>query len=173
MKALLTILILALIAQAQAAGPGGARLHLIRADGSALPIVVAPGAAPHTRAAADELAAHLESIGGVRPAVIEGLPDPLPAQAIWVGYQPALDRLFPGIDFTLNHPEEIFLVGDANHIAITGRDKFDPQHPVFPGRRSPVENKQAEHGGANAVFTFLQDIVGVRWLYPGELGTDL
>jgi len=150
-----------------------ARLHLIRADGSALPIVLAQDAAPHTRAAAAELAAHLERIGGVRPEVVEGLPDPLPAQAIWVGYQAALGKLFPGADFALKHPEEVFLIGNENHIAITGRDQWDPQHAVFPGRRFPIENKQAEHGNANAVFTFLQEIVGVRWLYPGELGTDL
>jgi hypothetical protein len=35
------------------------RLHLIRPDGSVVPIVVAQDAAPHTRAAAVELAAPL------------------------------------------------------------------------------------------------------------------
>jgi hypothetical protein len=169
MKTCLTLSLLALVVQTGAAEP---RLHLIRPDGSAVPIVVAQDAAPHTRAAALELATHLESIGGVRPEVIERLPDPLPAQAIWVGYQPALDRLFPGADFTLKLPEEVFLIGNENHIAITGRDRWDPKHSVVEGRRFPITDQQQEYGTANAVFTFLQDQVGVRWFYPGETGTD-
>lgn len=150
----------------------GAGLNLVRPDGAALPIVLAADAAPHTRAAAAELAAQLEIISGARPVIVEGTPDPLPTQALWVGYQPALNGLFPGKDFTLKHPEEIFLIGNDNHIAITGRDQWDPEHPTFQGRRYPIENKQGEHGNANAVFTFLQDVIGVRWLYPGDLGTD-
>jgi hypothetical protein len=169
MKTRLTLALLAFVVQTGAAEP---RLHLIRPDGAALPIVVAQDAPPHTRSAAVELAEHLEKIGGVRPGVIEGLPDPLPAQAIWVGYQPALDGLFPGADFTLKHPEEIFLIGNANHLAITGRDRWDPKHSVVDGRRFPITDLQQEYGTANAVFTFLQDQVGVRWFYPGETGTD-
>lgn len=160
------------LASQASAAEAKARLHLIRADGSALPIVLAQDAAPHTRAAAAELAVYLERIGGARPEIIEGQPLPLPKHAIWVGYQPVLDGLFPGKDFTLKHPEEVFLIGNENHIAITGRDQWDPKHPTFPGRRFPIQNKQGEYGNANAVFTFLQEIVGVRWLYPGELGTD-
>ncbi len=154
------------------AGLHGEGLKLMLPEGKALPIVVAGGSAPHTRAAAEELATHIGIIGGVRPEVLEGTPDPLPAQAIWVGYQSVLSRLFPGKDFTLNHPEEVYLIGNQNHIAITGRDQWDPKHSTVQGRRYLIENKQGEHGNANAVFTFLQDVIGVRWLYPGELGTD-
>jgi len=148
------------------------RLELVQDDGRAVPIILAGNAAPYTREAAMELASQLQRIGGVRPEVLDGVPDPMPAQAIWVGYQPALDQLFPGIDFSLTHPEEVFLVANEQHVAITGRDSWDPAHDVFLGRRFPIKNKQQEYGNANAVYTFLQDIIGVRWLYPGDLGTD-
>jgi hypothetical protein len=147
-------------------------LDLVRADGLAIPIVLAEDAAPYTREAALEMASHIESIGGVRPQVLEGMPHPIPEHALWVGYQPVLKNLFPNVDFNLTHPEEVLLVANDNHIAITGRDRWDPMHDVFMGRRFPIKNKQQEYGNANAVYTFLQEIIGVRWLYPGDLGTD-
>ncbi|MCA9038782.1 MAG: DUF4838 domain-containing protein, partial [Planctomycetaceae bacterium] len=147
-------------------------LPLIAADGTALPILLAEGAPPHTKAAAVTLADCLERIGGVRPEIHETLPDPLPAKAIWVGYQPALAAAFPGVDFTFHHPEEIVLAANENHVALTGRDKWDPKFSTVEGRRRLITDAQQEYGTANAVFTFLQERVGIRWLYPGETGTD-
>lgn len=149
-----------------------ADLVLMSKDTATLPIILAKDAAPHTRAAAKDLAEHLEVIGGARPEIIEGAPEPLPKQAIWVGYQPALDGLFPGTDFTFTHPEEILLAANENHVAITGRDRWDPKHLEFHDGRNTIKGKQLEYGTANAVFTFLQERIGVRWLYPGKLGTD-
>jgi hypothetical protein len=149
-----------------------APLALLPGQAEALPIIVAEDAPPHTRSSAFYLADTIEKISGTRPEVLENLPTPLPEQAIWVGYQPAMDALFPGVDFTFNHPEEIVLAANENHLAITGRDRWDPKYPEVMGRRFPITEKQQEYGSANAVFTFLQDIVGVRWLFPGELGTD-
>lgn len=149
-----------------------ADLVLMSKDTAPLPIILAKDAAPHTRAAAKDLAEHLEVIGGKRPEIIEGAPEPLPQQAIWVGYQPALDGLFPGTDFTFKHPEEILLAANENHVAITGRDRWEPKHLEFHDGRNTIKGKQLEYGTANAVFTFLQERIGVRWLYPGKLGTD-
>jgi hypothetical protein len=147
-------------------------LPLLAADGKPLPIIVSAEAPPFTREAAGFLAENIERIGGVRPEVLTTLPDPLPPQAIWVGYQPAMDALFPEIDFTFNHPEEIILGANENHVAITGRDRWDPKFTTVDTDKLNMTDVQQEYGGANAVFTFLQDVVGVRWLYPGELGTD-
>jgi hypothetical protein len=147
-------------------------LPLIAADGTALPILVAEGAPPQTRAAAVTLADCLERIGGAHPEIHETLPDPVPARAIWVGYQPAMTAAFPGVDFTFHHPEEIVLAANENHLALTGRDRWDPKFSTVEGRRFPVTDAQQEYGTANAVFTFLQEQVGIRWLYPGETGTD-
>lgn len=60
-------------------------------------------APPRTRGAADELAAYIERISGARPDVIEGVPDPIPPHAIWVGVQPAVRKFFPEIDFDFEH----------------------------------------------------------------------
>lgn len=127
-------------------------LKVLTAEGGILPIILVENPAPQTKAAAFELAAAMETIAGVRPKVHETLPDPLPKQAIWVGYQKALDPLFPGVDFALTKPEEIFLVGNENHIAITGRDIWDPEFSTLPGRRFLIENWQREYGNANAVY---------------------
>lgn len=149
-----------------------AALPLIAAEGTALPILLAAGAPPHTKAAAVTLADCLERIGGVRPEIFETLPDPLPAKAIWVGYQPAMAAAFSGVDFTFHHPEEIVLAANENHVALTGRDRWDPKFSTVEGRRFPITDAQQEYGTANAVFTFLQEQVGIRWFYPGETGTD-
>jgi hypothetical protein len=149
-----------------------AALPLISPDGVALPILVAEGAPPHTKAAAVRIADGIERIGGVRPKIFEKLPDPVPARAIWVGHQPAMDAAFPGVDFTFRHPEEIVLAANENHVALTGRDRWDPKFSTVEGRRHPITDAQQEYGTANAVFTFLQEQIGIRWLYPGETGTD-
>jgi hypothetical protein len=147
-------------------------LPLVSANGEAMPIVLAGGAPPQTKAAADTLADCIERIGKVRPKIFETLPDPLPERAIWVGYQPAMKDAFPDIDFAFTHPEEILLVGNESHLALSGRDKWDAKFSTVEGRRHPITDAQQEYGTANAVFTFLQEQIGIRWLYPGETGTD-
>ncbi|MCA1809936.1 MAG: DUF4838 domain-containing protein [Lentisphaerae bacterium] len=105
------------------------------------PIVVYADAPHYVRLAADELAEYIQKTVGVRPPVIEGLPDPAPPSAIWVGYQPVLNTIFPDVDFDFTHPEEILILADAQQV--------------------------------NAVYTFLQDYLDVRWLWPGEMGEDV
>ncbi len=146
-------------------------------DGVAkVPIILFENAPPKTRRAAVELADYIEMMTGARLEVIEGLPDPLPAGAIWVGYQPVLDELFPGTEFDFNHPEEIVIVADDNHLVVAGRDRWNPDHmTITRGGKWPRTHDgiQQEYGTANAVYTLLQDFLGVRWLWPGELGTDV
>jgi hypothetical protein len=40
-------------------------------------------------------------------------------------------------------------------------------------REGVIKGVQQEYGTINAVYTFLQDQLGVRWLWPGELGEDV
>ncbi|MCA1810148.1 MAG: hypothetical protein LC725_12000, partial [Lentisphaerae bacterium] len=153
-------------------------LVLVENGESRMPIVIFENAPPMTRRAADELAEYIEKVSGARPAVIEGTPDPLPAQAVWVGMQPVLAELFPGLDLKFQHPEEILLAANRNHLVIAGRDRWNPDHLTVefpgPGRRTMVvEGVQQEYGTCNAVYTFLQDYLGIRWLWPGELGEDV
>lgn len=144
------------------------------ADGVSLaPIVVFQGAPPKTLRAADELADYIEKISGARPTVVGGMPDRMPERAIWVGYQPALDNLFPEIDFDFRHPEEILIAANDNHVVIAGRDRWDPDRMVAQGARQTIQGVQSEYGTINAVYTFLQDYLDVRWLFPGEIGVDV
>lgn len=155
--------------------------ELVLADeGESLaPIIVFRGAPPATRRAADELATYIEKISGAQPRVIEGEPKPVPPHAIWVGYQPAVERLFPDVSFEFTKPEEIVIAATKDHLVIAGRDRWDPAHreaTTASGRDQGSwgdHDGQQEYGTANAVSTFLQDHLGVRWLWPGEGGTDI
>lgn len=157
------------------ASPAAAReteFVLVAKDTPPAPIVVFSDAPPRTREAAIELAGYIERISGQRPAVLDGEPDPLPERALWVGVQPAVRRLFPQIDFEFAHPEEIVVAVDQQHAVVAGRDRWDPAQLDVLGRDGPIPGKQREYGTVNAVYTFLQDQLGVRWLWPGELGED-
>ncbi len=137
------------------------------------PIVLFPDAPPKTREAAVELADYIEKICGARPELIDKSPEQPPDRAIWVGYQPALDSLFPKLDFKFQHPEEILLAATENHLVIAGRDRWDPNHLVVEGIDEKIEGRQQEYGTVNAIYTFLHDQLGVRWLWPGDLGKDV
>ena len=154
-------------------GAGAAELVIAEQGRSLAPIVVFSNAPPLTRQAAGELSTYIEKISGSKPEVIEGLPDPIPQHAVWVGFQPKLKELFPQIDFDFKHPEEIMIACDGKNLVIAGRDRWHPGHLTVPNRRgTPVKGIQQEYGTANAVYTFLQEYLGVRWLWPGELGED-
>ena len=148
-------------------------LVLVKDGVSQVPVVVFEDAPPYTRQAADELALYIEKISGAKPQIIEGEPDPIPKRAIWVGLQPQVAKLFPEVDFDLKHPEEILIAANDNHLVIAGRDRWDSKHLVVEGIDEKIIGKQMEYGTVNAVYTFLQEQLGVRWLWPGELGEDV
>ncbi|MCA1809494.1 MAG: DUF4838 domain-containing protein [Kiritimatiellia bacterium] len=143
---------------------------LVRDGQAPVPVVIFENAPPMTRQAAEELADYIEKTGGVRPVVIEGKPDPLPQHAIWVGYQPVLQEVFPELEFTFRHPEEILIVCDGQNMVVAGRDVWDPDALDVTMRRGIIKGVQQEYGTVNAVYTFLQDWLGVRWLWPGATG---
>jgi len=132
------------------------------------PIVVFQGAPPRTRDAAVTLAEYIGKISGQKPVVLDGEPKPLPERAIWVGIQPMVKALLPHIDFEFQHPEETLIAASEKHLVIAGRDRWDPKHTEAKGRLAMKTGMQQEYGTANAVYTFLQDQLGVRWLWPGE-----
>lgn len=137
-----------------------------------VPLILFENAPPLTRGAAEELAAGIERICGTKPELVEGTPDPVPERAIWLGFQPAVATLFPDLDFEFSHPEEILIANNGKHLVIAGRDRWDPERLVVEGIDETIHGKQLEYGTANAIYTFLQDQLGVRWLWPGELGSD-
>ena len=124
------------------------------------PIIVANAPPPSTRAAVVRLADYIEKTCGMRPPNIEGESRPMPDRAIWVGFQPLLKTLFPRMEFAFKHPEETLIACNEHHLLIAGRDRMGG-------------DVQVEHGTANAVYTFLERDLGVRWLWPGPLGEDI
>ena len=137
------------------------------------PIIVYKDAPPRTRESAVQLAEYIRKISGSRPEITDGEPRPVPDRAIWVGVQPAVKALFPQTDFDFSHPEEILLVASGKHVVIAGRDRWDAQRMDVETREGVIKGKQLEYGTANAVYTFLHDRLGVRWLWPGEAGEDV
>ena len=169
-----SFLLLCVIGCLPAATLSAQELVLVKDGAAQMPIVVFKNAPPFTRQAADELAEYIGKISGAKPPVIEGLPEPLPKSAIWVGFQPVLGQLFPDVDFDFKHPEEILIAANKNHLVIAGRDRWDPDHMTMKARRgADIVGVQQEYGTVNAVYTFLQEHLGVRWLWPGELGEDI
>ncbi len=138
-----------------------------------VPIVIFADAPSLTRLAADELALYIEKTSGARPEVLEGRPNPLPERAIWVGYQPVLEELFPELDFDFKHAEEILISANEDHLVIAGRDRWDPEKLEVDLGRTTFDGVQQEYGTHNAVYTFLHDYLGVRWLWPGPFGEDV
>ena len=149
-----------------------AQFVLVDAGVKPTPIVVFADAPPRTRAAAVELADYIEKICGQRPDVIDGEPRPLPERAVWVGVQPAVRSLFPHVDFEFRHPEETLIVVGDKHAVVAGRDRWDPAQSTAEAKKGTITGKQREYGTVNAVYSFLQDQLGVRWFWPGELGED-
>ncbi len=148
---------------ADAEVPEKKMLVLVENGESLAPIVIAEEATPKTQRAGEELADYMERITGARPEIFTGMPPAVPEKAIWVGYQAHLDELFPQTDLNLEYPEEILIAANENHLVIAGRDRWDGEDPAT----------QNEFGTVNAVYTFLQDYLDVRWLWPGEVGTDI
>lgn len=175
-------------AREKAATDDHAEIVLV-ADGKSLaPIILPTDPTLFTKIAAADLAEYLGKVGGAKPTIMEGLPSPVPEHAIWVGFQPVLKELFPGTDFDFKHPEEILLRCDGKHLVIVGRDVWDPltnKMKILGGKteeerknylagfaeaNGDVEGFQYEYGTVNAVYTFLQDKLGIRWLWPGAEG---
>lgn len=118
--------------------------------------------------AANDLADYIERISGSRPEVLHGAPNPLPERAVWVGIQPAVHKIFPDLDLSFTRPEEILIAAADGQLLIAGRDRAPVDIETYRFRA-----QLGEFGTANAVSTFIHDYLGVRWLWPGELGTDI
>ncbi|HPN84835.1 MAG TPA: hypothetical protein PK821_05805 [Victivallales bacterium] len=180
--------VLVLNGQDKTAQVAGKDLILVENGASLAPIILPKDPTMFTKIAAKDLAEYIGKIGGAKPEIIEGTPDPVPEHAIWVGFQEKFKELFPGTDFDFKNPEEILIKCDGKNLAIVGRDVWDPisNKMTIKGGKSEKESKssmigfqysnrdvvgfQFEYGTVNAVYTFLQDNLGVRWLWPGQDG---
>lgn len=141
---------------------------LVDKEQGAAPIIIPAGLPPRTKDAAVTLADYIGKISGQRPEIVESTNASFPARAIFVAPQPNLERMFPGIDFSLQHPEETLIAATEHHLFIGGRDRWNPDYTEEKGRLAMRTGIQQEYGTANAVYTFIRDHLDVRWLWPGE-----
>ncbi len=138
----------------------GAEMLLVEKGISKVPIMVAADAPAATTQAVDDLARYLEKISGAKLEILVGAVDPTPESAIWVGSHPNLDKIFPKANLEFTYPEEILNLCNGKHLLIAGRDRM-------------AGTNQVEGGTANAVYTFIQKYLGVRWFWPNPLGLDI
>ncbi|MHC4874692.1 MAG: hypothetical protein ACYTFY_22810, partial [Planctomycetota bacterium] len=152
-----------------------ADLTIVKDGQNPLPVIIYKGAPKMTRESADHLALYIGMVSGVKPQVIEGEPAEIPEQAIWVGVQPKVKELFADLDLDFKNPEEIIISANDKHLLIAGRDRWHKDGLAIKDKRGKknIEGIQQEYGTANAVYTFIQDYLDVRWLWPGETGIDI
>ncbi len=116
-------------------------------DGAARAVIVLPDAAtPVERSAAEELRLHLDQVTGGRFAVTNESAAPLGSRML-VGNTAALAALMPGFD-----PKA--LPYDGIVLKTAGKDLILTGHP--------------QRGALYAVYTYLEDTVGVRWWTSSE-----
>lgn len=160
MKQLNLSMMLLALSLANALLAAQAAFPVISASGEPATIVIAKDTGEENHRAAATLAQSIEKITGIRPPIASSPPQDPQVPVIWVAAHDQLAKRFPGQDFTFTRPEEILMVCQGNNLAILGQDTF-------------VEGAQTSFGTANAVFTFIEDKLGVRWLWPGPLGEDV
>ncbi|MFW6028358.1 MAG: DUF4838 domain-containing protein, partial [bacterium] len=114
-----------------------------------------------SRQAVTELVDYLQQITGAEvPAVQHGERVRTPVR-IFIGMDhDNLARHFPDVDLELTGYNEVLIVSRGDNVLIAGRD----------GKGDPSDLQMGTH---QAVYTFIEKQLGVRWLWPGELGTDV
>lgn len=134
---------------------------LVENGTSRVSVMVAADAPAETVIAAQTLIDMIAKISSAKPAMLREFQS-VPTRAIWVGMQPKVAELFPDVDFNFKHAEEILIACNGTHLALVGRDRT-------------IDTKQVEFGTANAVYTFLQKYLHVRWLapWPRDLWLDV
>ena len=132
-------------------------------------IVIAERPVPSAAFAARELSEHIaKATGATLPVITEDATLPDAAMPIYVGGTAA--AVEAGLDTTALKADAFLLRITGDAIYLLGREdaEGDPLNEAAPHwgtTRSP-------YGGTLAgVYDFLDRYVGVRWLWPGELGT--
>lgn len=124
-------------------------------------IVLAKDAPPFTRKAAEKLREYLRKISDAEVGIVD---DPAAATTpgkIWVGAHPQLAKVHPNVKLDFANAEETLMQTSGADLILVGRDRL---------ARNGV---QLEGGTYLVVTSFIENHLGVRWFWPGELGTDI
>ncbi len=129
-------------------------------DGEARAVVVVPSDAyPIAEYAAEELVRHVEKSTGVALSVVdEGNIPEEPAGRVFVGS--TAQAAEAGIDVSALAPEAVVVDVRGGHLFIAAED----------GPGDPESQSHANPGSLWGVYDVLDRELGVRWLWPGELG---
>jgi len=134
-------------------------------DGQARCVILLPDdALAIHRYPAQELQYFLQAMSGATIAIRPESERPIDVEhRIYVG--PTSAARAAGIDIDALEPEAIRILTAGDDLFILGGDK------IGPGDRDDAFNYNNQRGTLYAVYDFLQDRLGVRWLWPGETGT--
>ncbi len=140
--------------------PAPGEVTLVR-DNEAIAVVVTADEPTATALyAAEELVHHVTKATGVRLTIVaESDAPPDAASRVYLGATQAARQ--HGIDIDSLPREAFVLRSVGSNLIIAGRE--DEQDPMDP--RNP------NVGTLFGVYEFLEEALGVRWLWPGELGT--
>jgi len=134
---------------------------IVPGDGTGTALVVIPdGAEAITEYAAKEFAYHVGQATGKRLAVARESEAAAPARAkVYIG--PTAAAAAAGIDVAALPPEAFVLRTAGKDLFIAAQD----------GPGDPLSAGTTESGALWGVYEFLDRALGVRWLWPGPLGT--
>lgn len=137
-----------------------AQVCLVRDGEARATVVTAANPTPTARYAAEELVSHVEKATGVRLSVVPEAEAPADADTrIYVGETEAA-RL-NGIDPDRLPREAFVLRSVGNDLFIVGHEDAG----------DPLAENNPNVGTLFGVYDFLENELGVRWLWPGDLGT--
>jgi hypothetical protein len=131
------------LAAGQVLSSSGA-IALVNESGSAYRIVLAAGAIPSERHAAEELQHYLEKMTGAKLPIVTDLEKPVP-QEILLGDNAHLRQLGLKLDFEKLGPDGFVLRTDHERLIIAGN---------------------RPRGTLNGVYSLLEEKLGVRWFTP-------
>jgi hypothetical protein len=149
----------------------GSAMDIVRAGKPCASIVVGDHAPAMVRYAATELQQYVTRISGARLEITTAKPE---GNIIYVGPSRYTDRLGHKVfDLRLDGYR---VICRKDYVALLGRES-DPtygfQHPLVESWSHNEELDLScfgETGSLYAVYRFLEDVCGVRWFMPGELG---
>lgn len=125
-------------------------------------IVVQENAPAATQFAATELQKFLSLVTGATFEIRHQPSDS--GSSIFLGYSPTVEK--HGLTLDKLKPDGFYQALINGNLYLVGRD--DPSDKFMPVDRDELYDK--EHGTLNAVYNFLEQECGVRWLMPGEIG---
>jgi len=134
-------------------------------DGAANSVILLPDEPMRIHQfAAQELQQHMQAISGAEIGIAPESQRPINTEhCIYVG--PTSAAAAAGIDAGALEPEAIRVLTLDGDLYILGGDRLGP------GDRDDPMHYNNQVGTLFAVYDFLQDQLGVRWLWPGETGT--